>query len=202
MPDPASPRRQQRGLRRIAQLLEAAAAVFGEVGYEAATTNAIAARAGVSPGTLYQFFGNKEALAEALAERYTTELSQAQAAAFESEPVPLLDRVDRIVDALLAFNLANPGFKALFETRPDMPERLVRPTRRLHDSFMDRLDALIAADLPGMADADRRRSAEVMVQIFRGMVPLIAAVEGAEREAVVVELKRALRAYASTLMDS
>src|SRR6266542_6598743 len=65
-PAPA-PRRQARGERRIAQLLDAAGEVFATVGYAAATTNAIAAQAGVSPGTLYQFFPNKQAMAEALA---------------------------------------------------------------------------------------------------------------------------------------
>ncbi|GAA3303818.1 hypothetical protein GCM10020295_53370 [Streptomyces cinereospinus] len=42
-------RRQARGERRIAQLLEAAAAVFCSTGYTAASTNAIAREAGVSP---------------------------------------------------------------------------------------------------------------------------------------------------------
>ena len=49
--EPKVVRRQARGERRMAELQDAAAAVFAEVGYEAATTNAIAARAGVSPGT-------------------------------------------------------------------------------------------------------------------------------------------------------
>lgn len=56
-------RRQARGERRIAQLLQAAAGVFCRTGYAAASTNAIAREAGVSPGTLYQFFPNKEAIA-------------------------------------------------------------------------------------------------------------------------------------------
>ena len=56
-------RRQARGERRIAQLLEAAANIFCTTGYTAASTNAIAREAGVSPGTLYQFFPNKEAIA-------------------------------------------------------------------------------------------------------------------------------------------
>ena len=42
---PRPRRRQARGERRIALLLDTAAEVFAEVGYEAATTNAIAARA-------------------------------------------------------------------------------------------------------------------------------------------------------------
>ncbi|WP_207943797.1 helix-turn-helix domain-containing protein, partial [Actinomadura sp. KC345] len=40
----------------------------------AATTNRIAAAAGISPGSLYQFFPNKEAIAEALADRFSTQM--------------------------------------------------------------------------------------------------------------------------------
>jgi AcrR family transcriptional regulator len=79
MPDGARPerRRQERGVRRMEQLLDAAAGLFAEIGYDSATTNKIAARAGVSPGTLYQFFSSKEDIAQALADRYVPELEQA-----------------------------------------------------------------------------------------------------------------------------
>lgn len=69
-------RRQARGERRIAQLLEAAASVFCSTGYTAASTNAIAREAGVSPGTLYQFFPNKEAIAIELSERLMLEMRE------------------------------------------------------------------------------------------------------------------------------
>src|SRR5579875_3792084 len=65
---------QARGQQRIARLLDAAECVFAAVGYDAATTNAIAAQANTSIGSLYQFFPNKEALLTALAGRYLAEL--------------------------------------------------------------------------------------------------------------------------------
>lgn len=66
-------RRQRRGEQRMETLLRAAEVVFAEVGYNRATTNLIAARASVSPGTLYQFYRNKEALAEAFSETVRSE---------------------------------------------------------------------------------------------------------------------------------
>ncbi|MGD0628076.1 MAG: helix-turn-helix domain-containing protein [Terracidiphilus sp.] len=54
----------------MAELLRAAGQVFADVGYENVTANAIAARDGVSPGTLYQSYPNKQAIAEALANEY------------------------------------------------------------------------------------------------------------------------------------
>jgi AcrR family transcriptional regulator len=57
---------QDRGERRVAEVLEAAARVIGERGYDAATMTEIAERAGASIGALYQYFPNKEAIARAL----------------------------------------------------------------------------------------------------------------------------------------
>src|SRR5207245_6697690 len=59
-------RRQERGVRRAEAVLDAAEQVFAEVGYDQATTAAVASRAGISPGSRYQFFPNKQAIAQAL----------------------------------------------------------------------------------------------------------------------------------------
>src|SRR5690242_11075089 len=57
---------RERGRARVAALLAAATAVIAEKGYDAATMTEIAARAGASIGSLYQFFPTKELIAEAL----------------------------------------------------------------------------------------------------------------------------------------
>src|SRR5882672_9002926 len=61
---------QERSRKRALRILDAAARVFGTVGYEAATTEAIAKAAGTSIGSLYQFFPNKHALFDAIANRH------------------------------------------------------------------------------------------------------------------------------------
>ena len=74
MPSTAlSPRkspRQERSRRTVARILDAATHVFHERGYSAATTNDIAVEAGVSVGSLYQYFPNKDALLVALMEQH------------------------------------------------------------------------------------------------------------------------------------
>jgi AcrR family transcriptional regulator len=54
----------------VEALLEAAARVFVKEGYAKATTNRIAAAAGVSVGSLYQYFPSKDAIAVELLRRY------------------------------------------------------------------------------------------------------------------------------------
>ncbi|WP_408648729.1 TetR/AcrR family transcriptional regulator [Tumidithrix elongata] len=58
--------KQKRSQERVEKILKAAAEVFIEVGYEAATTHTIAARAGTAIGSLYQFFPDKLAIFHAL----------------------------------------------------------------------------------------------------------------------------------------
>lgn len=67
---------QDRGERRVAEVLEAAAATIAEVGYEAATMTEVAERAGASIGILYQYFHfpNKEATMRALRQQYGDEM--------------------------------------------------------------------------------------------------------------------------------
>lgn len=62
--------KQQRGKQRVEKILDAAAEVFAEVGYEAATTHAIAVRANTAVGSLYQFFPDKAAIFRALEIRH------------------------------------------------------------------------------------------------------------------------------------
>lgn len=62
---------QKRGKDRVEKILEAAAAVFDEMGYESATTHQIAAKAGTAVGSLYQFFPDKASIFNTMELRHT-----------------------------------------------------------------------------------------------------------------------------------
>ena len=69
-PTTAKEPKRERGKQRVAALIDAGAELFAEKGYEATTMTEIATRAGAAIGSLYQFFPSKEALAEALFNRF------------------------------------------------------------------------------------------------------------------------------------
>ena len=60
---------QRRSAERLARILDACAELLDETGYEALSTRAVAGSAGVPIGSVYRFFGNKRAMADALAQR-------------------------------------------------------------------------------------------------------------------------------------
>jgi len=61
--------KQERARLTVEAIVEAAAQILESKGYERATTNLIAERAGVSVGTLYEYFADKEAVSQAVLER-------------------------------------------------------------------------------------------------------------------------------------
>ncbi len=101
--------RQARSRQTVEFVLEAAGQLFGRHGYNATTTNEVAERAGVSVGTLYQYFPNKDALLLALAERHVVEaggaLAQVADALREADP-DWAEVVRTFVQTVVALNAA------------------------------------------------------------------------------------------------
>ncbi|WP_338898202.1 TetR/AcrR family transcriptional regulator [Streptomyces sp. TG1A-60] len=194
-------RRQARGERRIAQLLEAAASVFCETGYTAASTNAIAREAGVSPGTLYQFFPNKEAIAIELGERLMREMRETygEALAPVDPATPLEEAVAAAVDRFIDFNCRHPVFFTLMHG-PDVPGRIAEEHDALLTTLVARVEALLAPSLPDAPAADVARTAHVCLAVYKAGLELVLGREGAEREAYVQELKHVLLRYLEPLV--
>jgi len=107
---------QARGEQRIAAILQAAAQVFYEVGFDAATTDMIAQRAQTAIGSLYDFFPNKEGIAQRLCEQFCEDLRVLFEGILTDElaQVPLSQFIDDILDPLVQYHQTHPGFQALW----------------------------------------------------------------------------------------
>jgi AcrR family transcriptional regulator len=114
--------RQSRSLATVEAVLEAAARILEERGPDGLNTNAVAERAGVGIGSLYQYFPNKHALVAALVRRSTAALHarlatagpQALAGDFETG-------IAALVRAAVAHQLARPGLERMLD---EMQRRL------------------------------------------------------------------------------
>jgi AcrR family transcriptional regulator len=117
--------RQARSQERVNRILAVAEDLFASQGYTATTTNAIAAQAQVSIGSLYQFFPDKNAILQALALRYAEMLHQALAVIDEAETPKLLlvDYVNQLIDVTDRFFVEHPSYYAIFmEVQGTVPE--------------------------------------------------------------------------------
>src|ERR1700748_521726 len=102
---------QERGERRVRELLEAAASVFAEVAYDAATMKAIVERAGASIGAVYQYFPNKAAIVSALRTQYVNEMEERWIHLEEAAAgLSVKERVQRFVDVMIRFMKERPAY--------------------------------------------------------------------------------------------
>src|SRR3954466_8096823 len=94
--------RQARAEETVAAILEGAAQVLEARGLAGFTTNAVAERAGVSIGTLYQYFADKGAVLRALAEReMRLAIAQVAKALHGDDAVSMEERARAVVRAIV-----------------------------------------------------------------------------------------------------
>jgi len=189
-----APRRipiQERGEKRVAQLLQAAAAIFAEVGFDAATMRDIAERAGASIGSLYQFFPNKEVVARAIKTQYCQELKELWANLVAvSARKPTIRVIDEFLNVTIKAIERHPAIIRLM----DAP-RSANPSPDIKESLREQLVALFLARKPRISRNKAHRYAEITVQMIRAILWLYLENERSEREALVSEMKSALVNY-------
>jgi len=185
---------QARAKERIERVLDAAEATFAEVGFEAATTNQIAVRAGTSIGSIYEFFGNKEALAKALSIRYLEELSALYDEVVVDGPGGRDVIVAKVVEAFDDFYLRHPGLGPLLRgCRTSTDLRAAGQT--LQASLTDHVDRIISVRCAKVDPARRRLVASVCADVLRSVFDDVAGRPAVERRAVVAELKLVITSY-------
>lgn len=104
---------QERAHATIEVLLEATAHILVEVGYARLSTNRVARRAGVSIGSLYQYFSDKDALVDALARRFIDRQIAIVLAQLErSEDVPLDTAIRSLIQGIVEAKRVEPELAA------------------------------------------------------------------------------------------
>jgi AcrR family transcriptional regulator len=137
-------------------ILQAAATVLARDGYDRASTNRIADTAGVSIGSLYQYFPSKEAVVRALVDRHEQRMLDVMRAHLEdvaSQDIPTVVRA--LIGALLEAHRVDPKLeKVLLEQGPghttsidDAVESLVRAAMEAKRRELDVGDLDVAAFL-------------------------------------------------------
>ena len=166
-------KRNARGEQRRQELLRAAAAVFARAGYHEATTNAIATEAGVSPATLYQFFPNKEALADALTSQHTRHMAEQERSIDADASLPFSEAIARLLEAALRFHRQHPEFHTLLLEAP-----LSATARQDKEALATVFTGFVADRLrrasPTLSRSEAQHHGEVALMIFKGILAEIA----------------------------
>jgi AcrR family transcriptional regulator len=170
--------RQERSQATVDAILDATARVLCSTGYDRASTNRIALAAGVSVGSLYQYFPSKEALVAALVERHVeqmTSLVKRKLAEVATAPIP--EAVPWIIHAMFDAHAVDPKLhKVLIEQVPRVGrlEKLMSVEREV--------EVLVASFLEARRGEIRRARVETAAFV------LVSVVEAVTHAAVLAEL--------------
>ena len=187
--------RQVRAQERVQRVLDAAEQVIAEVGFEAATTNAIAAAADTSIGSLYEFFPNKDAVAAALAQRYIERIGALYDSIVVDSPGVLgLNLIEQIVHGLDTFYRQHPAAVPLLNGRFTSPD-LIAAGEALQNALVAHVETIIKSRRPDVPMARRYLVAQVVAEIAQSLLVLANQVALHQRRSVLRELERVVSAY-------
>lgn len=178
----------------VERIIAAGHDVLMERGYEATTTNHIAEAAGISPGSLYQYFPNKTAILARVIDRYSAEMAARMSRAFlRSLSAPTRDGVRATVTALLD----------AYEEQPDLLRVFVEQTPRTHNSpravFARRMDDMTTAAIaaqPGGGERPADTMAWLVVRTVEHVtISYVLERPHLDRDTVIEELTELITGY-------
>jgi AcrR family transcriptional regulator len=190
LPTAKEPKRE-RGKQRVAALIDAGAELFAEKGYEATTMTEIAQRAGAAIGSLYQFFPSKEALAEALFNRYAERAAASFARVEELAPGrPARELADLLIDYKLALRTDRDATIALSSSVAGIVER----RKPLGDALRGRIASILRAANRVLSEDEAAAAAVIVSQVMK-IVPALAATENERPLPLIGETRKLLALY-------
>jgi AcrR family transcriptional regulator len=127
---------QERSRATVDALLEATARILLKEGYDKASTNRIAEVAGVSIGSLYQYFPSKEALVAAVIDRHTQQVSQVtRKAVVKMAARPIEDAAREFVSVAIDAHRINPKLHGVLSEQIPRVGRLENIEANLREGY-------------------------------------------------------------------
>ena len=190
-PRPRKTPRQARSLETVKAIVEAAARILEGEGADGFSTNAVAVRAGVSIGSLYQYFPDKEALLGSLITRETSLLledAEAAVAAPSGEAA-----LSALIRAAVSHQFRRPALARLLDfEEARLP--LDAETQRVGGRFLALVSGVLARpDLPPQADGGT--AARDVMAIIKGMVDTAGAHGEGDQHQLAIRVRRAVVGY-------
>jgi AcrR family transcriptional regulator len=164
------PAKTRIGHEIVEAILDAAAEILAERGLGGLTTNHLAERAGVSIGSLYHYFPNKEAIIAALAKRMEERAAELLAAR-RREVTKAVDKeqlVRSLTTTLVARELGSLATRQALLM--DVPRRWVEAAGREHQTVVHRLLAELLSERESVREGNDELMAFVLAHAVRGVM--------------------------------
>jgi len=188
--------RQARSRQRVDRILDAAAEVFLEVGYNAATTHMIAARADTAIGSLYQFFPDKWAIFQALELRHIEQGRALAAKLFTSAmaQLPLEEFAQQMVEECTQF-FEHPAPRAIFLQYFANPSLFRHIDNSFTQEFVKQLSGVLSLMNPALSLQTCHLLADVCMQCFNTLMLTALQSDASYRQQLLRQTQDLLVAY-------
>lgn len=162
--------RQARSKATVDTILEATSRVLVKQGFDRLSTNAVAAAAGVSIGSLYQYFPNKEALVSALIDRHMEEMNSAILAELTRvAKLPLAEAARCVVELTIRAHAIDPELHRVLTEQVPRVGKLAR-LRELDEICHRMIAGVLAARRDEIAVCDPEIAAFILVSSIEAVI--------------------------------
>jgi AcrR family transcriptional regulator len=186
---------QERSAARVDALLDAAADVVDEIGFDRLTTAMVAERAGASIGTVYRYFPDRIVLLQALRdraiERYRLAIVDRISA---SKPGSWLDAVESAIDAFVDMFHSERGFRIIRFADAERAPVTAEVAPRV-GFFALRLVDILAAEYELPADPDFTFHLDIVVEVVDALINRAFLIDPAGDERFIKEARVVVREY-------
>ncbi|HEV7936190.1 MAG TPA: TetR/AcrR family transcriptional regulator [Actinomadura sp.] len=192
---------QRRSAERVQRMLDACADILDQDGYEGLSTTRIAQRAGVAIGSLYQFFPDKRAVAQALALRNLEGFGERVSRLIEQGGFPhWTDSVGAVIDTFVDMHRTVPGFRVMgFGDVADV--NLLDASADNNSVVADRLRTMVV-EVFGVTDTpELARAFAIAVEAGDAVLKLAFRTDPNGDPEVVAEADRLISGYLATHID-
>ena len=186
--------RQQRSHSTVEGIVEAGARVLAQRGWAKFTTNEVAQAAGASIGSLYQYFPNKLAIAEAIRQRHLKQiLSVLPDPATWSKSMGLEQQVDQLIDGVIALHaMSQKLHRVLLE---EVPLAARSSYAAFEQEYHRRYEALVQTTTGNSEDRQSFIAAQILADTVEGIVHAAARRDQLKSPDVKIEARRMVVAY-------
>ncbi|WP_242492187.1 TetR/AcrR family transcriptional regulator [Agromyces binzhouensis] len=181
---------QRRSSQRLDALLDAAAEIVDELGFERLTTQMVAERAGASIGTVYRYFPDRVAVLHALRERSVRRYRERLAESMESAELDAWwDVIDVALDVCIALYRDEPGFAVVYSAPREASELDGEP------EIAHRVAKLLEHDFGVIDDAGVRLRLGVALEIGATLIHRAFVRDAAGDQRYLDEARHVVRVY-------
>lgn len=185
---------QARSAARLTRLLDSAAEVIDEIGYERLTTAMVAERAGASIGTVYRYFPDRIAVLQSLSVRFLTDFVQEVGDALRADTVTgWSEAMDAVIETAVKSFATKPGFRSLrfgdvIDVRP-------REGDRTNGAVVAAVIVSAIAEQVDSPESELQLRIEVALQIIDALLARAFAFDANGDQAVIDEIRTAVHGY-------